>query len=65
MARRGKPFSLGGRAHERGRCPVRKRDVALLGDGYVAFSHRKWLPDGPKCTGRGEKALPLEVGDQS
>ena len=60
MAR--KPPRPGGQRRARGLCPVYKRDMAVLSDGVVSTAHRRWLPDGPKCPGRGQKALPLEGG---
>lgn len=53
----------GARVRKRGICPVCKRNMALLDDGRVAVRHREFLPDGPKCAGYGQMALPLPGGE--
>lgn len=61
MARRKKAW-YGARVRPRGLCPKCLRNMALM-VGFRWF-HREFLPDGPKCPGRGEIALPLPEGGE-
>lgn len=51
----------GARTKPRGLCPLCGKNVAVLQDGRVAVRHDK--PDGSRCKGQGEKALPLPGGE--